>query len=217
MTTTADIALDNPYWREVEHLAAPSRWSWDSGLVVEPHVFPEGGGVEIRADRHALVSLYSWTIPDPATVAFVAEHTQGRVVDPLAGSGYLLWLLQQAGVDVIGYDLNPPASSENSYHKARAEYLQILKADARESVVLHPDRTLLLSWPPYDTPVGADVLAAYAGGRVIYIGEGHGGCCGDDAMFERLDADWTEVVDHRPVQWSGIRDWVTVYDRKGGR
>lgn len=215
MTTTTARELVNPYWDEVRAIAEPSEWQYDHGAVmVKPYRFPAEGGVDVLANRDELCSRYSWTIPDPATVAFIAEHACGSVVDPLAGSGYLLWLLQQAGVDVIGYDANPPASGGNNYHKAQVEHLPIQRADACDSVTLHPDRTLLLSWPPYDSPIGAQVLNAYAGDRVIYIGEGEGGCCGDDAMHHALAEQWTEVAEHRPVQWYGIHDWVTVYDRK---
>ena len=80
-------------------------------------------------------------------------------------------------------------------------------------MTVHPDRTLLLAWPPYDDPIGEKALTAYAGTRVIYIGEMDGGCCGDDAMFQRLATEWREVAEIRPVQWAGLHDWVTVYDR----
>jgi hypothetical protein len=33
-------------------------------------------------------------------------------------------------------------------------------------------------------------------------------------MFDALERDWAETVDHRPVQWFGMHDWVTVYDRR---
>lgn len=57
-------------------------------------------------------------------------------------------------------------------------------------------------------------FAAYEDGSSCYIGEGPGGCCGDDRLFELLDQQWAKVAEHRPVQWFGIHDYVTVYDRR---
>jgi hypothetical protein len=79
-----------------------------------------------------------------------------------------------------------------------------------------PDRALFLCWPPYGSPMAAAALDFYTGNRVIYIGEGDGGCCADDNFFAALDKGWVEVAEHRPVQWSGLHDWITVYDRKAG-
>jgi hypothetical protein len=135
-------------------------------------------------------------------------------VDPLAGSGYWAYLMAQCGVDVIAADAAPPTFNQdhNRWHY-HGQHITVHKANAFDTVCeAHPQRSLLLSWPPYDAPIGVEVLRAFRGDRVVYIGEGEGGCCGDDVMFELLAAEWVEVTDHRPVQWYGIHDWITVYD-----
>lgn len=153
---------------------------------------------------------YSWTITDPATVAFVAEHSRGRMVDPMAGTGWWGWLLAQVGVDVVSYDLEPGG---NHWHEGQPLHADVRALDGVEAVVLHSDRTLFLAWPPYDKPTGVDILRAYRGDRAVVIGEGEGGCTGDDALFAELRRRWTEVASHTPVQWFGLHDVVTVYDR----
>ena len=80
-------------------------------------------------------------------------------------------------------------------------------------MTLHPDRTLFLSWPPHSQDVGARILLAYQGKRVIYVGEGHGGGTGDDQTARDPRKDWAEVDSHLPIQWWGQRDRVTVYER----
>ncbi|MFJ1539202.1 hypothetical protein ACIODS_11735 [Micromonospora chalcea] len=89
--------------------------------------------------------------PDPETVTFVAEHSQGRLVDPMAGTGYWAWMLTQAGVDVVAYDLHPPApnSEANHWHRNVSAHVTVGEADAKDSVTWSTSRTLLLSWPPY--------------------------------------------------------------------
>jgi hypothetical protein len=94
------------------------------------------------------------------------------------------------------------------------EYVPILKGGS-EAVEAHSDRVLLLCWPPYGDTFGAEVVDRYAGDTIIYIGEGEGGCCGDDAMFAQLDADFVYADtcgDH--VNWSGIHDQLIHYVRK---
>jgi len=211
---TTAITYDNPYWDAVrEAIHVEPEGYWDPG--------PKIGGIGRIGDslrRHDLTSRYAWTITDPDTVAFVVEHCGPRVIDPLAGTGYWAWLLSQHGIDVAASDINPPDSTDNTWHRDRQVFAPVAQADAVDAVtVLGDDRTLLLSWPPYDASIGRDVLDAFQGSRVVYIGEGSGGCCGDEAMWSALEgdwSDWSEVADHKPVQWFGLHDWVTVYERK---
>jgi len=94
---------------------------------------------------------------------------------------------------VVCYDLNPGTDLlTNGWHGADL-HAEICAKDCAEAVALHPGRTLFLSWPPHGQDVGARILMAYKGNRVIYIGDGHGGATGDDQMHLILDTDWTEV------------------------
>lgn len=212
-TPNAALAYRNPYWDTVAGSARIEAYHpWDKGLFV--------GGYERDADRalhlrrHELTSEYAWTITGPATVAFVAEQCGPRVVDPLAGSGYWAWLLRQHGADVVASDLDPPNVAANKWHRGGV-WTSVAALDAVEAIeaVEGTDWTLLLSWPPYDDPIGAKILTAYRGPRIVYIGEGDNGCCGDDDMWSLLRSGWHEVAEHRPVQWWGLHDWVTVYER----
>jgi hypothetical protein len=201
----------NPYWDAVSDKACMSeRHSWDRGVMVGGD-----GHWEDYKGRHDLTSRYAWTITDPATVAFVAEQAGLRIIDPLAGTGYWAWLLRQSGADVAASDLNPPDVAKNTWHRESTVHTEIAQADAVDAVtVLGDDRTLLLAWPPYGDPIGAAVLAAYRGPRVVYIGEGEYGCCGGEDMWTAIGSGWAQVAEHRPVQWWGIHDYVTVYVRQ---
>jgi hypothetical protein len=207
------VTIDNPYWEAVK-----DRVETDS-LCGNPVIgyFRLDRTVEENMarspNRQRLVRKYCWSIPDPDTVAFVAKHAQGGLVDPIAGTGYWAYLLAQVGVDVVCYDLNPgTALLTNGWH-GEDLYAGICAKDCTEAVALHPERTLFLSWPPHGQDVGARILMAYKGKRVIYIGDGHGGATGDDQMHLILETDWTEVDSRQPVQWWGQHDRVMVYER----
>ena len=219
--TTTTLALTNPYWDAVRDHVNPTGSLWNTPSVGGIGRYRTATG-DLDVERWSresprrtdYVKRYSWTITDPRSVTFVAEHSRGRLVDPMAGTGYWAWMLTQAGVDVVAYDLHPasPDSDANHWHRNVAAHLAVLKANAVDSVVLHEDRTLLLSWPPYGFDA-CPILDAYQGSRVIYIGEDQYGCCGDDNLFETFERNWTRVAEHVPVQWDGMHDIVHVYDR----
>lgn len=193
----------NAYWDAVKDHVRESQMSWNGGPAVD-WLTPRDGAPR----RDDYVRRYAWTITHPATVGFVAAHSGGRLVDPLAGTGWWAHILGEAGVDVIASDLEPGANTWSD-----GLYATVSQGDAVDVVPHHRNRTLLLAWPPYASDLGERILAAYPGRRVIYIGEGEGGCCADDGFFEALRRDWAEVDAHVPVQWDGIHDVITVYDR----
>jgi hypothetical protein len=96
----------------------------------------------------------------------------------------------------------------NGWH-GKDLHVGVRAKDCAQAVALHPDRTLFLSWPAHGQDVGARILMAYKGNRVIYVGDAHGG----DQMHRILDTDWTEVDARQPVQWWGQHDRVTVHER----
>lgn len=211
MTITA-VAIDNPLWGEVEQHVTPGKHRYDPARQIDWYGL---NGVSLR--RMEYCSAYSWTVTAPDTVAFVAEHLGQGVIDPMAGSGYWAYLLGQLGKDVVATDLAPAGEgSANEYHK-NGSWLTVDQFDGVRSVGrLGVGRSLLLSWPPYDEPVGANILAAFAGDRLVYIGELDGGCCGNSDLFAALERDWDMVAEHEPVQWYGMHDYVQAYTRKAG-
>ena len=206
------MSIDNPYWEAVKDCVETD--SFRGNPVVGEFRLDRTVQENMARfpNRQRLVRKYCWTIPDPDTVAFVAKHAQGGLVDPIAGTGYWSYLLSQLGVDVVSYDLNPGTKLITNGGHGDDLYAEVCAKDCAEAVALHPDRTLFLSWPPFLQDVGARILTAYQGARVIHIGEGQG-ATGDDELRRILDAEWTEIDSRLPVQWWGVRDHVTVYVR----
>lgn len=225
--------LDNPMWDLIlPTLVFESRWYFDSGFKV-PMVptradgsrFPLGAYkdpalqaeyeeahrnvMETWGKRHDHVRQFAWTITAPHTIEFVSRNSGHHVVDPMAGSGYWAYLLRQAGHRVTAADVSP---GNNIW--AEKCWTVMDTRDARATAYqAGPNATMLLAWPLYSAPIGLQTIRAFRGNRLIYIGEGEGGCCGDDAMFAELERSWREVDCHKPAQWEGIHDYVTVYKR----
>lgn len=205
----------NTYWDAVKDHVNPRGSLWRTPSV-EGFGYRWTNGDYVRDEsmplRKDLASRFSWTITDPATVAFVAAHADAGLIDPMAGTGWWAHVLAEYGVDTVCFDAAPGTSN---YHKDEALHVPVTRMDAAAAVAQHHGgRTLLLSWPPYDTADGVNALRAYRGDRVVFIGETDGGCCGDDDLFAELAAHWALVAEHTPVQWDGLHDVVNVFDRK---
>lgn len=209
---TVPEGVENPLWEIVRH--TPGTRMWRRGERIEPDGFHSvmQAGFE-QLGRSALCVRFSWSIPSPGDMTWLAKLLDGRgIVEIGAGSGYWAWQMAQAGIDVLAFDPHRPGP-DNRYVQHQL-YYPVLDGDDRMAAH-YPDRALLLCWPPYCDPVAADALRAYAGDLLIYIGEGAGGCCADDEFFKVLDAEWDETGESPfHVTWWGIHCRMTAYRRR---
>lgn len=199
--------INNPYWSIVRWLPQSS---WSTSDTLTPTV--EGWMTQrFPVNRDMLVYTYSFAIPSPGDIAFLARRIGGRgVIELGAGTGYWAWQLTQAGVDLIAYDnyewINQGRLNPVPFHPVHHGSI--------ETIAEHPDRLLMLCWPDYNTPFALDALTAYTGDGLIYIGEGWGGCTGDDEFGRTLDEEWelTASSAHH-VNFAGIHSDIGLYRR----
>lgn len=205
-------STENPYWDIVSAMPSPERDIWENELCVESYGrFASGEYAHLPATRDTLVSSYAWAIPSPTDLALIDVHLDGRgVVEIGAGTGYWAWQLSQLGIDVAAYDIAPRGNRQChniNYHP--------VAEGGPEKAAEHPDRALMLCWPPYAKAMAHEALTAFTGDMLIYIGEGHGGCTADDAFHEALEADWEAVAgsgaDH--INFFGIHSRLIIYRR----
>ena len=232
---TWPVTTDNPYWRAVCRLPLKYEQYWPAGWQVDWYhslrTWLDGGKQgRFPTMREDLTWRYAWAITDPRSLAFVAGAAPPEgLVEVGAGTGYWAWQLAQLGVTTLAFDRDPPHERPNHFHAPRRRGEARGPNDHRrpvfypvaeggpEVVAGDDGRALFLCWPPYDAPLAADALAAYDGTRVIYVGEGEGGCTGDDRFHAMLHTRWDEVATWQPVQFWGIHDWITVYERRRRR
>jgi len=203
--------IHNPYWEAVRTKISPGEFPWETPCIARFRLGDLGGGVEWGKDyldRREFVNRYAWSVTDPGSVRFVATYSRCSMIDPMAGTGYWAYLLKQLGIDVVSYDSSP---GENSW--SMGMWVPVKPGFAECVVDDHPDRVLFLSWPPYNEPSAFRTLREFQGDRVIYIGEGVGGCTGDEDFHELLESEWHEIASHRPIQWWGLHDDITVFER----
>ena len=212
---TTPGGIQNPLWDIVRWMPAEPPW-FDGGRLM-PELYPTSLGDLKRFDtlgltRGQLATRYTWSIITPGDVDWMVVQLDGRgVVEIGAGSGYWAWQLEQAGVSVAAYDPYEPGGS-NEFCK-HGPYTTVLP-EGPEAVAQHPDRALLMVWPPYEGNHAAHALSVYRGDLLLYAGEAWGGCTADDGFYELLDAEWTEVSESPAhVTWSGIHCSLKAYRR----
>lgn len=188
------------------------RWAGIPGSIELP--WSEGRLYSEHQARRALVSRFAWAIPCRGGIEAIARRSPGGGVEIGAGTGYWASLLAEAGVDVVAYEPNPPGNG-NHWHDGRGgqEPYHPLTHGWGAYSKRHPDRTLLLCWPPYDAPMADVALRNYAGDVVAYVGEGEGGCTGCDRFHRRLRREWRrdEVVEI--PQWPCTNDRLELWVR----
>lgn len=223
--------MGNPYLDECRTL----------GIDVGINPMDQGMGAYVQAatSRGDMVNRYSWAIPTPGAIAEIARHSPGGVVEVGAGGGYWSMLLRAAGVDVLAFD--PDGGGE---YFTGSPWTDVADGD-EAACAAYPGRTLLLCWPEYGKRWPASALLAYTGDVVAYVGEGPGGCTGDDVFHRLLGSDYCtdhgfmdypdperqDGKDQCPVclsapifeeislveipQWPGTRDHLYIYRRIG--
>lgn len=174
-------------------------------------------GLDLEARRRELASLFSWAVPSTHALDVLAAHAP--LVECGAGMGYWAALLRSRGVDVMAYDAAPPGRSRNDFHRAgRPPWTEVRRASSVAAARRHGERTLLLCWPPYgDDAASYDVLRAYRGDTLIYIGEPDEGATGSVRFQRELGLNWTLTRAVALPRWPRLRDTLMVYRRNAER
>lgn len=162
--------------------------------------------------RQVLVEKFSWSVPNEAALQKIASL--GPLVEVGAGSGYWSALLRARGVDLVAYDAHPVESRRSWFHPTAERSWTNIAEGTEASAAKHADRTLFLSWPPHNDPMGANTLSHFGGNRLVYVGEGRGGVTGDVRFHDMLDANWNLVETVAIPQWKGRSDAMHVYERQ---
>ena len=205
----------NPYW----DIVAPSVSVRGGRRVVDGGLAE--GSAQLAYAQLTLQAAYSYAIPAPETLEWVAGFCDGRpVVEVGAGRGYWAAQLSGAGLTVDAFELEPPDRAENvSFPRmpGQADVWHFVAAVEALRIESRAGGVLFLCWPPgWGNTMASETLAAFeqAGGeRLVYIGEPKGGRTGDDAFFDALSARWEPASgDPSFVSWWNLADqaqgWV---------
>ena len=190
--------IKNPYLEAYEATVPKKRLEkWD---IMED--------VKVHEARRRLTKKYSFAIPNRRAIDAIVELSP--VVELGAGTGYWASLVQQRGGRIDAYD----KFTEGNEYKFESRYYPVTQGaeDVLESY--GSEHSLLLCWPCYNTIFAFNALRRFGGNTLIYVGEGYGGCCGDDLFHETLDNCWDLADQVEIPQWPFIHDSFYIYRRK---
>lgn len=175
---------------------------------------------------------WSWAIPNEEALDTIIKYSPIGLIEIGAGAGYWAYLLREYGLDVLAFDPTPPPSP---WSNRSGSFTEVLTGD-HTVVIGSSERTLFLCWPSYSESWTHEVIELYGGDTIIYVGEGNGGCTGDDRMHALLGMDgcyhweegetcdacgikslFEEVASVDIPQWFGLHDRLYVCRRTDGR
>lgn len=201
---TEITAIKNPYLQEFERLELGyngfASWMATDGSSKLEH-------------RYRLVKQYAWAVPNDEAIRAIVKHSP--IIEIGAGSGYWASLISQAGGVIFCYDDGSRQDDQGQWIYEGQQYHTVNRGN--QDVLAngqYDDHALMLCWPEYGSSDAHDALCNYRGQTVIYIGEGYGGCTGDDAFHEALEHDFELTNSVAIPRYWGIRDRLEIYRRK---
>lgn len=153
---------------------------------------------------------YSWTRWNEDILNIFKKYADRPIYDVMAGTGYWVSLLNEAGIEAYASDLN--ITNNNWGHKYK--HCDIYEADALDVLQrFNYDCDIILSWPGYGDTIGYKIVSSLKPGcKIFFAGEGRGGCTGTDEMYDVLDD--CKILDECQVkQWPGLNDYFCLYQK----
>jgi len=159
--------------------------------------------------RDEILARYSYAILNQATIDALKSYQPFLEVG--AGIGYWAYEFKKNGIDYIATD--PEPTCKDFFPTGTKCWTEIIKLTAVEAVRTYPNRTLLICWPGYGETWAYEVLKAFKGNIVVYVGEGQDGCCAEDKFFKLMNRDWDSEELSIP-QWVGLHDKILILKKK---
>lgn len=172
--------------------------------------FPPEGFMGHWDDREYFSKHLAWAVPSKEAIQKIKEFVGGlRVLEIGAGLGLWAKLLQDEGVDIIATD---SVAKRKQYFKVSTTFTEVHDLNNIQALKKFPDReVVMLCWPPYSDEMGYQTLRNFDGEKFVLIGEGPGGCCGDDQFWEFLNIKYQHIEDVEIPQWYGLHDRLCFY------
>jgi hypothetical protein len=163
--------------------------------------------------REEFVKQFSWAIPSREAVRRIVDFAENdEILEIGAGTGLWSWLISEFGGKITACDIQP--IHDCLYFNNKAKYFYPVKL-SNDIISLAKDfKCHFYCWPSYSDSWSGEYLNTLMPEKVVYIGEGYGGCTGDDAFHDTLSKQYEMVDEYRLDQWYGIHDHLSLYKKK---
>jgi hypothetical protein len=170
----------------------------------DPYTYTKEIHLFQKYQEAGMYAFVSWNWVEP----FAEWIGNRRVLDVMAGRGWLTYALRQKGINVV-------ATDDFSWGHPSSALTDVLVMDALQAVESFGASTdlLIISWPPMDNVAAKIIKRLYEINPdclVLYIGESGGGCTADQAFEDTfgliLDEAFSEKVASRYETWQPLHD-----------
>ena len=162
--------------------------------------------------RRAYITEHAWCILTTECAAQLGKYLSNfsNVIEVFAGTGYIASHLREAsglGRKYRAYDgcrshWNEAKRPNYGFTKSGCFNINLKKADC-----------IVMSWPNYNENLAYRIVRKMVPGqRLIYQGEGNGGCTGDDKFHTYLRTNFRrvnlreEMINRVHARWEGMYD-----------
>lgn len=184
----------------------------------------------------SLVNRYSWATPDDRALR-ILKHFSPIVEIGCGAQAYWCRLMEQSGIDVVGYDIQPESGGSISHGNkvsCNTTFRVQKGGPAKLDLPENHGRTLLLCYADEDdeclenedeeqASLGSACLEHYRGDYVIHVGELFGdslsmdqapwGRSSSPEFQQRLAAEYHCVLRVDLTSWLHVRDTLSVWKR----
>ena len=186
------------------------------------------GSVENFQKRRKFQSNFSWAIPSAKAVKSIVDFSGNETIYEIgAGKGYWAYFIDKMKGKIKCFD-NPECVFNYFQSPKKNNYGQNI-ADISEFKTFYPvdfctpidvvqrckdAKVLMFCWPEYNKSWAYEYLKKIKPEKLIYIGEGYGGCCADNSFFDYIKKCYDEYGFTSIPQWDGLHDYLTFYTKK---
>lgn len=184
--------------------------------ILDTHPCPDDCSWEVSSMMESVRLRYEWA--DKGMYAFVAWDWvdplikyigKRRVLEVMAGAGWLAGALREKGVNILATDNYSWANKKGWEMQTEIEKMNCFKAIEKYG---RSRSLLIMSWPYMDDKAYHCARLYHQvnpRGKIIYIGESEGGCTANDKFFQNTERvrtrSFQEVVDKYKT-WFGVHD-----------
>ncbi len=158
--------------------------------------------------RNLMCEKYTYAIPCLEILEVIKNYVP--ILEIGAGSGFWGALLRKINCEIIVTTIGD--QSYKFIDKFPNKFTKIEYIAGIEAVKKYPNKTVLWIWPGIEE--WTEETLENINGRLIYIGEGHGGHTGTDKFHDILEKKFNIVQIKNMLQWEEYQDNAYIYERK---
>ena len=187
------------------HWSEDSMEKWRDNRIIDLQYFT------IQQMREGHTTQYGFAIMTRQAIEQIHETVGDTpIVEIGAGNGWLAHEMNEHGLTVFPTD---PVQIKRNKYAVGEEHMPVERLDGREALQKYPDASMMWSWPEMSAYV-RNVMTAFHGKHLIYIGENGDGCTGpQEDIVVTMEGRYREAGHIYIPSFPSVNDNVNILER----